>query len=60
MPINEVNTIKKFMELLQSNIKLPMLSNFKESIFLLQFLNDLGLDPTSTGYLAEEMHMSKS
>jgi len=26
----------------------------------LQFLNEIGLDPTSAGYLAEEMHLSKS
>lgn len=45
LPSNQI-MVKKFLDILSSNIK--MLSSFQDSLLLLAFLNEMGLDPTST------------
>ena len=49
--------VKKFVELLAANLNLPTLRSFQDSMQLLSFLNDIQLDPTSVGYLAEDMYL---
>ena len=61
MTTDQLNTIKKFVKLLDQNIqKVKPLQSFHSSMQILQFLADIGLDHTSAGYLAEDMHLSRS
>ena len=55
---SEVIVVKKFIDIINNNVK-TTLSGYHNSMLLLSFLNELKLDPTSTGRLGEEMHMSK-
>ena len=56
----EVLLVKKFLDILSAHIKTQTINGFQDSLLLLQFLTDMGLDASSVGYLAEDLHLSKS
>jgi len=57
---SEISLVTKFLAILNTHIKTSNLYSFQDSMLLLAFLNEMGLDPSSAGYLAEHMHLSKS
>lgn len=51
--------IKKFMDILNVHVKSQSLSNFQDSMLMLNFLNEIGLDSTSSGEMGQLMHQSR-
>jgi len=57
---SEISLVTKFLAIVNTHIKTTNFNGFQDSMLLLAFLNEMGLDPSSAGYLAEHMHLSKS
>lgn len=56
---DEIKVIRKFIEVISKYSKLTTVANIDRTLQMLKFLNEMGLDSTSAGYLGEEMHQTK-
>ena len=54
-----MKTIKKFVEILNTHSKSQSLSNFQDSMLILTFLNEMGLDSSSAGDQGQFMNISR-